>query len=277
VDALRVGDLLPVRPRDRVPADGVIEAGASELDESIVTGESMPVPKSAGDRVVGGCLNGFRLLLVRVTAVDADTVLSAIVRMVDEAQAGKLPVQKLVDRVSAVFVPTVMTLAGLTFLAWMAGGARVTAALSNGIAVLLIACPCSLGLATPVAIMVATGPAARQGIFLRSGEVLELAAKLDLVIFDKTGTLTAERPRVTDLVNLSSESDAFERVAQVIVLSRRTMRVIHQNLFWAFGYNTLAIPIAASGRLSPMVASAAMALSSVSVVANALRLHRGTT
>jgi cation transport ATPase len=125
--------------------------------------------------------------------------------------------------------------------------------------------------------MVATGPAARQGIFLRSGEVLELAAKLDLVIFDKTGTLTAERPRVTDLVNLSSESDAFERVAQVIVLSRRTMRVIHQNLFWAFGYNTLAIPIAASGRLSPMLASAAMALSSVSVVANALRLNRGVT
>ena len=209
VDALRVGDLVLVRPGDRIPTDGVVAGGRSDVDESMVTGESMPVTKVAGDRVVGGCINGFGLLRVQVTAVGMDTVLSGIVRMVDEAQAGKLPIQKLVDRVSAVFVPGVMTLAGLTFLGWIGRGARLTAAMTNAIAVLLIACPCSLGLATPAAIMVATGRAARHGIYVRNGEALELAARLDVVVFDKTGTLTEGRPRVTDLVNVSTQPDNF--------------------------------------------------------------------
>jgi len=486
VDALRIGDLLLVRPGERIATDALVVSGTSDVDESLVTGEAMPATKAPGDRVIGGCLNGLGLLRVRVTAVGTDTVLAGIVRMVDEAQAGKLPVQRLVDQVSGVFVPGVMAIAGLTLLAWLARGARLTSALSNAIAVLLIACPCSLGLATPVAIMVATGRAARQGIYVRNGQALELAARLDVLVFDKTGTLTEGRPRVTELINLSRwpdsllwqralavesgsehflgraiaaearelglaahQAEGFQaspgrgvearvgaqrvllgnrahlaehgvhtarldghaerlaaqgktpvylaldgaavglfgvadrprpgaraaverlhalgvrtllvtgdvqaaanqvaaevgigeviagarpedklavierlrdqglrvgmigdgvndapalaaadvgiaigggtdvamevadltiangdigRVAQTIALSRRTMSVVHQNLFWAFGYNALAIPVAARGGLSPMLASAAMAMSSVCVVSNSLRLNRG--
>jgi Cu+-exporting ATPase len=485
-DSLRVGDRVLVRPGERVPADGLVLGGASEVDESLVTGEGLPVSKTQGDGVVGGCMNGSGVLTVEVAAVGADSTLAGIVRMVEEAQSGKLPVQRLVDRVSAVFVPGVMAAAGLTLAVWIGRGAPLARALSNAISVLLIACPCSLGLATPTAIMVATGRAARQGIYVRNGEALELAAHLDLMVFDKTGTITEGRPRVTDLLNLGPLDDAgllalalgaesgsehflgraiadharglgaeapqardfratagagvealvegrqvllgnlaylegrgvraerlagpaeglatqgktpvfmaldgvaaalfgiadsprpgaraaverlhrlgvrtllltgdtqaaaghiaaqvgisevlaqaspadklaairalqgqglkvgmigdgvndapalaaadlglalgggtqvameaahltitggdLDRVAQAVALSRRTLSIVHQNLFWAFGYNTLAIPVAAAGALSPMLASAAMALSSVSVVTNSLRLDRG--
>jgi Cu+-exporting ATPase len=483
--SLRPGDLVLVRPGARVPADGLVEAGMSELDEAMVTGESLPVVKGPGARVVGGCVNGTGALQVRVSAVGADSLLAGILRMVEEAQASRLPIQQLVDRVAAVFVPGVMGLAGLTLLGWLGLGVRTSHALANAIAVLLIACPCSLGLATPTAIMVATGRAARQGIYVRNGEALELAARLTLVVLDKTGTLTEGRPQVTYFVNLSDQGDerllglalaverdsehflaraissyaagrgarapgalgfralpgrgveawvegrrvllgnlahlaaegiplpdqapirtleaagktpvllalggrvvalfgvadlprpgaraavarlhrlgirtllltgdtpgsaaqvaaavgiaeiqaqatpadklariralqaagervgmigdgindapalaaadvgfavgsgtevAMEaahltlaggdlaRVAEAIALSRRTLGIVRQNLVWAFGYNSLAIPIAASGRLSPMLASAAMALSSVSVVGNSLQLKGG--
>ncbi len=484
-EQLELGDLLLVRPGERIATDGEVVAGHSSVDESLISGESLPLAKGPGDRVVGGCINGSGSLRLRATAVGGDTVLAGIVRMVDQAQGAKLPVQKLADRISARFVPAVMGIATATGIGWLLAGALPAVAATNAIAVLLIACPCALGLATPTAIMAATGQAARRGIFIRGGDSLELAARLHSVALDKTGTLTAGRPQVTELINHSTLEDRallalvagaegesehylgravveyareqgittpqpeqfqaepgrgisatvaghhlqlgnaawlraaaiataplepiaarlaargqtpiyigldqqavgllaiadrprpeakaalaqlralgvevvmltgdnaitarhiaaevgieqvvaeasparkravierlrasgrrvgmigdgindapalaaadvglaigsgtdiaietaditlvggdLERAAEAIALSRRTMTIIGENLFWALFYNSVAIPVAASGRLNPMIASAAMALSSVSVVANSLRLQR---
>ncbi|MFZ4699826.1 MAG: heavy metal translocating P-type ATPase, partial [Candidatus Methylumidiphilus sp.] len=207
IDDLVVGDLLLVRPGERIPTDGEVVYGISTVDESMITGESMPVVKEIGHPVTGGCINGNGSLQVRATAIGADTVLSGIVRMVDQAQAGKLPIQKMVDQVSAVFVPVVMGISVLTFIGWLAVGASPARAFAASITVLLIACPCALGLATPAAIMVGTGQAAKRGIFIRNGESLEMASKLTAIVFDKTGTITEGKPQVTDLTNLSRWSD----------------------------------------------------------------------
>ncbi len=485
VDEVQVDDVLLVRPGGRIPTDGELVSGESTVDESMVTGESMPVIKQPGDSVVGGCINGGGSFHMRATAVGQATVLAGIIRMVDEAQAHKMPVQKMADRISAVFVPSVMGVSGTTFLWWLLYRGCFTHALVNAISVLLIACPCAFGLATPTAIMTGTGTAARRGIYIRNGESLETASKLTTLVFDKTGTITEGKPVVTDLVNISRFKDQtllqlcaslenhsehflsraiveyarlreiplkavdqftsetgkgvhgvvnqhhvlignsaimqahdittealqeqaealsaqgktpvfvavekraaalfgiadqprerareaisrlgklgiecwmvtgdteltarhvaaqvgithieasatperklemidllrqqrglvgmigdgindapalaaadvgfavgtgtdvaieashitlvsgdISKVADAIELSRRTMRIIRENLIWALGYNTAAIPMAMSGRLSPMIASAAMAASSVSVVANSLRLQK---
>ena len=485
IDEVVVGDVLRVRPGDKIPTDGVVLDGRSEVDEAMLTGESLPVTKRGGDKVYGGCLNGNGSFTLRATAIGADTVLAGIVKLVDHAQGAKLPVQKLADRISARFVPAVGGIAGLTFAGWLIARHHPATALAHSIAVLLIACPCALGLATPTAIMVGTGQAARRGIYIRNGEALEIASKLTTVVFDKTGTITEGKPVVTDFIALNGVDEAsllarvagaeagsehflaraigawcqargvettacsdfsaipgrgvhatcdghsirvgnaalleeagifcdaqqaaadalagqgktpvfvsengrvvalfaiadqprqgardaiallhrmgietvmatgdvdavahhiarqvgidrviaratpamklevirelqaqgkrigmigdgindapalmaadvgfaigggadiavesaditlvggdISRVASAIQLSRQTMKIIRQNLFWALGYNVVAIPVAAAGRLNPMIASAAMALSSVSVVTNSLRLQK---
>ena len=195
-----VGDVVVVRPGERIPVDGTVLDGGGGVDESMLTGESQPVEKEPGASVAGGSILNDGVLSVRTTAVGAETVLSRIVRLVEGAQASKAPVQRQVDRVSAVFVPVVLGVAFVTFLAWWAAGAGHSAAVLNAVAVLVIACPCALGLATPAAIMVGTGAAARRGILIRDAAALERAHDVTLVAFDKTGTLTNGRPDLTDLV-----------------------------------------------------------------------------
>lgn len=208
IDAVRCGDILRVRPGEKIPLDGIVVAGEGEVDEALVTGEARPVRKRAGDTLVGGTLNIAGSFTLRVTATGADTVLAGIVRLVDAAQGAKLPVQKLADRISARFVPAVMAIAAATFLFWLAAGHPLARALAHAVAVLLIACPCALGLATPTAIMVGMGEAARRGIYIRKGEALEHAARLSVLVFDKTGTLTLGQPVVTDFSVAKGEDEA---------------------------------------------------------------------
>ncbi len=194
-----VGDLVVIRPGERIPVDGIVREGDGDVDESVITGESVFAQKAVGDAVVGGALNGDARLVVEVSAIGAETVLARMARAVEAAQAGKPPIQRLADRVSAVFVPVVLVVAALTAAGWLFSGARVSEATINAVSVLVIACPCALGLATPMAIMVGTGMAARRGILIRDATALERAHAVTTVVFDKTGTLTAGAPRLTDL------------------------------------------------------------------------------
>lgn len=199
ITALKLNDLVLVKPGERFPVDGEVVEGQSHADEALISGESLPVPKQPGDAVTGGAINGEGRLLVRTLALGAESVLARIIRLVEDAQAAKAPIQKLVDKVSQVFVPVVLVLAVATLTGWWLYGAPLEVALINAVTVLVIACPCALGLATPTAIMAGTGVAARHGILIKDAEALERAHEVSSVVFDKTGTLTSGTPKIAHL------------------------------------------------------------------------------
>ena len=217
LDQVRKGDRLRVRPGDRVPVDGVIEEGSSAVDESLITGESIPVEKQTGAKVIGGTVNQTGSFIMRAEKLGAETLLAQIVRMVAEAQRSRAPIQSLADKVSGYFVPAVVLVAALTFIGWIIWGPepRFAHALVNAVAVLIIACPCALGLATPMAIMVGTGRGAHAGVLIKNAEALETMEKVDTLVVDKTGTLTEGKPRVTEVIATAgfSESELLRLVA----------------------------------------------------------------
>ena len=205
INALKRGDLVLVKPGERFPVDGEVVEGQSHADEALISGESLPVPKQPGDSVTGGAINGEGRLLVRTLALGAESVLARIIRLVEDAQAAKAPIQKLVDKVSQVFVPAVLVLALITLVGWWVYGAPLETAIINAVAVLVIACPCALGLATPTAIMAGTGVAARYGILIKDAEALERAHAVSAVVFDKTGTLTSGAPKIAHLAAVDGD------------------------------------------------------------------------
>lgn len=207
IEEVKIGDIIVVRPGEKVPVDGKIIEGNSALDESMLTGESLPVEKKTGDLVVGATLNTFGTFKFEATKVGRDTVLAQIIKMVEEAQGSKAPIQKIADQVSGVFVPVVIGIAIFTFFLWYLVVGDLAMAIISAVSVLVIACPCSLGLATPTAIMVGTGLGAENGILIKGGEYLEMAYKLNTVVLDKTGTITKGQPEVTDLVSLGDFED----------------------------------------------------------------------
>ena len=214
IDDLEIGDIILVKPGEKVPVDGIIVDGHSTVDESMLTGESIPVDKTVDDQVVGATINKVGAFKFRATQIGKDTVLSQIIQMVEDAQGSKAPVQRLADKVSGIFVPTVIVIALVTFLGFYLIGGDLSRAIINAVAVLVIACPCALGLATPTAIMVGTGKGAENGILIKSGEHLEKAHKMDTIIFDKTGTITKGQPEVTNIVTFNNyNEDDLLRIA----------------------------------------------------------------
>jgi Cu+-exporting ATPase len=209
VENVQLGDVLRVRPGEKIPVDGVVTEGYSSVDESMITGEPVPAEKTEGARVTGGTVNGTGTFLLSAEHVGAETLLARIVQMVSQAQRSRAPIQRLADRVASVFVPAVIAVAAIAFLVWAAFGPepRMVHALVNAVAVLIIACPCALGLATPMSIMVGTGRGAQAGVLIRDAEALETLAKIDVLLVDKTGTLTEGRPRVTAIATLAGFSE----------------------------------------------------------------------
>ncbi len=225
IDALVLGDLVEVRPGERIAVDGAVEEGESHVDESMITGEPVPVAKGAGDAVTGGTVNGAGGFRFRVTAVGAETTLSRIIKMVEDAQGAKLPIQGLVDKIALWFVPAVLAVAAATVLAWLVLGPdpALTFALVASVSVLIIACPCAMGLATPTSIMVGTGRAAEMGVLFRKGDALQGLSSVGVVALDKTGTVTEGRPELTDLVL----AEGFERADVLSLISALEARSEH--------------------------------------------------
>ncbi|RZT09231.1 Cu+-exporting ATPase [Duganella sp. CF402] len=266
INQVRVGDIIVIRPGERIAADGSVTEGASHVDEALITGESLPVARHAGERVTGGAINGEGLLLVRVSAVGAESTLSRIIRLVEDAQAAKAPVQHLVDRVSAVFVPVVLMLALLTFVGWWLYGGDAEQAIINAVAVLVIACPCALGLATPAAIMAGTGVAARYGILIKDAEALELAHRITAVAFDKTGTLTEGQPSLAELV-AAPGSDETRLLQLAAAVQRGSEHALARAVLQAAEARTAsaqpAVPLASQSSLAaPSPAAGAPVLAS---------------
>lgn len=249
VEQIHIKDIVMVRPGETVSVDGVIEEGESEIDESMLTGESLPVIKRKGDAVSGGSVNGSGMLLVRATAVGAETMLSRIIRLVETAQADRAPIQRLVDRISEVFVPVVLGIAVLTILAWGLMTGNWERALIHGVAVLVIACPCALGLATPTAIMVGTGLGARLGILIRNATALERAHTVRTILFDKTGTLTIGRPELVRLIPISE--DELSSLKKAAALQKKSEHPLAHAVVKAARKASIDVPEATEVRALP--------------------------
>ena len=251
VGEVRVGDLVVVRPGERLPVDGEVIAGRSHVDESLITGESLPVAKAVGEHVTGGAINGEAALTVKTLAVGTETTLARIIRLVESAQAGKAPIQRLVDRVSAVFVPVVLGIALLTFVGWLLVDGQWEAALINAVAVLVIACPCALGLATPTAIMAGTGVAAQAGILIKDAEALEVAHAVNTVVFDKTGTLTEGRPTLVAVQPAEGGPTADGLLRLAAALQQHSEHPLARAVLDRARADGLAVPAASDTRALP--------------------------
>lgn len=243
IGEIAVGDVILARPGGRIASDGVVVSGSSRVDESMITGEPVPVAKQVGDKVTGGTVNTTGSLTYRAERVGADTALAQIIRMVEDAQGARAPIQALVDRVTGWFVPAVMTLAALTFLAWLILAGSLPFALVNAVAVLIIACPCAMGLATPTSIMVGTGRAADLGILFRRGDALQRLAQVDLVAFDKTGTLTIGRPVLTDFL-VASGSDEAQALGMLAAVEAHSEHPTARAVGEAAAERAIAVPAA---------------------------------
>jgi len=242
VEEVMVDDVVVVKPGGRVPVDGVVLEGSSSVDQSLLTGESIPVEKGVGDDVVGGTINKSGWLKFRASRVGADTALAQIVRLVEEAQGSKAPVQRLADRVAAYFVPAVLAIGLVTFVAWFGLGMGAVFAITAFIAVIIVACPCALGLATPTAVIVGTGLGAENGILIRDAETLERAGKVDTIVFDKTGTLTRGQPRVTDIVPVSNPVSSKDILTMAAAAEKRSEHHLSEAIVGRAEEDGISIP-----------------------------------